>query len=122
MENYSHRKVFAARRYITAPQRISPSIKGIVCVMSPPSVVIFLTASLKNDSGKIFAIGWSQLGSSVIGKNVPERRNCGRVIKFTIGPAEFSSLTSPAIKKPNPKNAINAMIERMSSSIKVIHP
>src|ERR1700722_15480397 len=119
---YSHLNVFAARRYITAPQMIRPSIKGIVCSILPPSVVIFLTASLKNDRGKMFAIGWSQLGSSLVGKKVPESKNWGKVIKLTIGPAAFSSFPSPAIKYPNPKNAMSAIIERKSSSTKVIQP
>ena len=56
----------------------------------------------------------SHVGNAVVEKNVPDKRNCGKVMMFENGGTELSFLATPEIIKPKPINIMRPMADNSS--------
>lgn len=89
------------------PQMPSAPRSFQISMKPAPSNETFRMASFKNVSGKTLQNGWSQFGKFVMEKNVPDKRNCGSVIRFAIGGTALSFFAKPLTTNPNPMKIIN---------------
>ena len=67
-------------------------------------------------------MGCNQAGNASIEKNVPESKNCGRVMILAIGGTELSFFAIPDTAKPNPIKTMRPRVDKSSISNTVKMP
>src|SRR3954454_21165018 len=99
-KNYSHLKTLMAAAYKKIPQSNSMPMSCQTLNMLAPSKEISRMALLKCVKGKRLQKNCNHFGKTVIGKNVPDNKSCGKVKRFANGGMALSFFARLLTIKP----------------------